>query len=719
MKSLQWISLVSGICILACLIITGCGGGSGTTSVNLPGVTPTSPPATDTPSITPTSPTPSGTVTPYPTQNQTPQSQQKGDVVGYVVAKVNNGTADVNGLTMVQIDTAPSIANYAPVKSAQVTLASDQSVNATSDSTGRFVLHNVPYSQVNQITEVITTGDTSNIQASSDFVPGQYTVISNPTEPPVGIVSARVSPDSASITKGGARQFKVYCINSSNELVNPDSFSWSVEGGIGTIDSHGIFQASSTSARGSVKVKVGSQEATVPVEIVESTENGAITGVVTYSDGSPATGVKVSVQGLSTFSIPDSSGVYTINDVPVGEKTVSVTYDGSEKWSGTSTVTAGKTSTLNIPLNFHPNPVGITSLNPTTGRIGTAVTINGQNFGTGSGSVTFNGVTATVTSWGDIQIKVLVPSGATTGNIVVKVGNQTSSGLNYTVIPSWTAQTTGTTQGIMDIYFVDANTGWAVGDNNTILHTTNGGTTWSPQTWSGFTSFTNVHFANLNKGWALGVRVDEVVYTTDGGTTWNYQTTPSTGKYYSDMYFVDANNGWIVGTGGVILHTTNGGNNWNTQSSGITDGLSGVYFYDLNNGWAVGGNGSVSDQGKVLHTTNGGNTWTLQNSVSDPDLRAVYFVDLNNGWAVSSWSIYHTTNGGTTWNSQLSGGSYGFTDIKFIDQNIGWATASGKIMYTIDGGNVWTLQANAGGEHFCFINVNTGWLAGGAGIYKY
>lgn len=79
----------------------------------------------------------------------------------------------------------------------------------------------------------------------------------------------------------------------------------------------------------------------------------------------------------------------------------------------------------------------ITSLSPTSGPVGLSVTITGTNFGStqGSGTVKFNGTTATTcnTCWSNTSISVLVPSGATTGNVVVNVGGVNSNGVNFTV----------------------------------------------------------------------------------------------------------------------------------------------------------------------------------------------------------------------------------------------------------------------------------------------
>lgn len=78
----------------------------------------------------------------------------------------------------------------------------------------------------------------------------------------------------------------------------------------------------------------------------------------------------------------------------------------------------------------------LVSLAPTSGVVGTAVEITGANFGTdqGASTVTFNGTSATPTLWTDSRIVVPVPSGATSGPIVVTVGGVATTGDVFTVI---------------------------------------------------------------------------------------------------------------------------------------------------------------------------------------------------------------------------------------------------------------------------------------------
>ncbi len=83
----------------------------------------------------------------------------------------------------------------------------------------------------------------------------------------------------------------------------------------------------------------------------------------------------------------------------------------------------------------------ITSLSPTSGPVGTSVTITGKSFGAnqGTSTVKFNGTAATPTSWSSTKIVVPVPSGATTGNVVVTVSGVTSNGVSFTVSPNITS----------------------------------------------------------------------------------------------------------------------------------------------------------------------------------------------------------------------------------------------------------------------------------------
>ena len=82
-----------------------------------------------------------------------------------------------------------------------------------------------------------------------------------------------------------------------------------------------------------------------------------------------------------------------------------------------------------------PIPLAISEVNPVCGVVGETIIITGTSFGDTQGSsvVTFNGGPATVNSWSNTQIEVLVPSGAITGDVVVRVNGINSNGIRFTI----------------------------------------------------------------------------------------------------------------------------------------------------------------------------------------------------------------------------------------------------------------------------------------------
>jgi hypothetical protein len=98
--------------------------------------------------------------------------------------------------------------------------------------------------------------------------------------------------------------------------------------------------------------------------------------------------------------------------------------------SGTGT----SSTSFNVTTGGGGNPPTVSSFTPTSGPVGTNVSITGANF-TGATSVTFNGTAATnFTVNSDTSINANVPSGATTGKIAVTTGNGTGmSSTNFTV----------------------------------------------------------------------------------------------------------------------------------------------------------------------------------------------------------------------------------------------------------------------------------------------
>src|SRR5438093_1731781 len=112
-----------------------------------------------------------------------------------------------------------------------------------------------------------------------------------------------------------------------------------------------------------------------------------------------------------------------------------------------SVTTAGGTATSASSFTVVPAPT-ISSFTPTSGPVGTSVTITGTNF-TGATAVTFNGVSATTfTVTSATAIQATVPTGATTGPVsVTTAGGTATSASSFTVVPAPTVSSFAPTSG--------------------------------------------------------------------------------------------------------------------------------------------------------------------------------------------------------------------------------------------------------------------------------
>lgn len=146
---------------------------------------------------------------------------------------------------------------------------------------------------------------------------------------------------------------------------------------------------------------------------------GALVTISGQGFGSAQGSSSVAFNGVATPEITSWSSTNIVARVPV---------NGS---SGNVVVTVGSVTSDGVSFSVVPT---ISGISPANASAGTPVTISGQGFGAtqGSSTVTFNGIVATPTSWSATSIVAPVPSGATTGNVIVAVGGQSSNGASFT-----------------------------------------------------------------------------------------------------------------------------------------------------------------------------------------------------------------------------------------------------------------------------------------------
>lgn len=209
---------------------------------------------------------------------------------------------------------------------------------------------------------------------------------------------------------------------------------------------------------------------------------------------------------------------------------------------------------------------------------------------------------------------------------------------------SWDIQYEGVTDHLRDLSVADSITAWIVGDNGTILKTTNGGTQWFPQS-SGVTDGLNgVFFYDKSVGCAVG-DTKIILMTADGGTTWSRKTLSGVPNSISliSAYFITKLEGWITGTNGIILHTVDGGNTWSNQGTVGSTGMK-IKFINSTSGIIVG------DNGLIAKTTNSGATWAKLISNTTNGLNDIEIISESEYWiSGDNGQLLHTSSGGISW----------------------------------------------------------------------
>lgn len=404
-------------------------------------------------------------------------------------------------------------------------------------------------------------------------------------------------------------------------------------------------------------------------------------------------------------SASDSVTIIVVDKISTVEGYVQTTYSVSESQSGTP-VSGSFVSIKESTQAAVTDPNGYYTI-PGVPDIGTPITVQASStFGFGSTTVTPEGgqtVTApTIIIGGSGPYPTSYPTTGPTGPTGVT--------------GSWSPQTSGSTDYLQDVDFVDPNSGWAVGGMGTILHTTNGGANWAPQTISdpnsADVSLAGVSFPNPSTGWAVGSG-GTILHTSDEGINWSPQISGTTEELFG-VFFTDSSTGWAVGANGTILHTADGGGDWVAQSSPTTDWLWAVHFYNPGRGWIAG------DNGTILRTEDGGNTWDLVTTPGVTEtLYGIFFIDANTGWAVGDMGrIIHSTNSGMAWGTQTSGTTEFLEDVNFISPGTGWIVGgNGTILTTTDAGALWTPETSGTTNNLFGLDFMTGngWTVGSNG----
>jgi hypothetical protein len=302
-----------------------------------------------------------------------------------------------------------------------------------------------------QGSSILTIWSTASVQSWSD---SQIVA----TIPPLSLTTI---PVSVSVTVGGVTSNgDVYFTRASPVITNITPSS----GVVGTqITINGSGFGAST---GYVRYSNGNN-ATVnswsDTQIVGTVSSTAVAGPIrVYANNLPSNGKDFSVPTPAVMSVLPGSGPVgtqvTINGYGFGASQGNSTirfngYVGNVvSWSDTQivgivpiTATSGSLTVVvggissNTGVNFAVAAPRIESLTPTTGVVGTRVTITGSGFQNlqGANRASFNSSPGTIISWSDTSIVADVPAaGALTGPVTVTVNGVSSNADRYFTMPN-------------------------------------------------------------------------------------------------------------------------------------------------------------------------------------------------------------------------------------------------------------------------------------------
>jgi photosystem II stability/assembly factor-like uncharacterized protein len=200
----------------------------------------------------------------------------------------------------------------------------------------------------------------------------------------------------------------------------------------------------------------------------------------------------------------------------------------------------------------------------------------------------------------------------------------------------------------------------------------------------------DLKFLDANTG-LISMNSAITLRTTNGGYNWS---TKLPGQYIGNFEMIDSNTVYALGETssayGMFLRSYNRGATWDSLPIANSVTVNGISFVNKDTGWV---SGTANAYPYIWRTTNAGVTWTVQ--TGDVGYGRVFFLKnkVNGeyiGWARDngSYALWKTTNSGVNWTQILN--SFSMAEILFIDQFTGYASYDNKFKKSTNGGLNWT-----------------------------
>ncbi len=236
---------------------------------------------------------------------------------------------------------------------------------------------------------------------------------------------------------------------------------------------------------------------------------------------------------------------------------------------------------------------------------------------------------------------------------------------------------------LQDIDFDNVH-GIAVGNESTILTTSNGGLNWIPRKapFEGSLFLTALVVPGTN-GQLMFAGGYQLIVSRDGGKTWNY-TSASTQLVYKIQALTDGT--ILVLDSDKGLTSKDNGETWQTFTMPGLNTSAGHFTNEMN-GWVVYGG---FENNQVWVTSDGGENWSLRDSLKHPVVSELFMIDDLKGYLASRDFVYSTSDGGHTWIKMHDNPVNSIQDLQVVNGLEIWTCLNnGFIFYTLDGGNLW------------------------------
>ncbi len=251
--------------------------------------------------------------------------------------------------------------------------------------------------------------------------------------------------------------------------------------------------------------------------------------------------------------------------------------------------------------------------------------------------------------------------------------------------PVWEAMNLGVNVRLNDVAFFDEQTGIVVGDNGTLLRTSNGGDTWESLTQTQENLYA-IHIRG-DKAFVSGRSV--LLVGNSRGASWSLKNAPV--NHWRDIWFIDDQNGVMVGDSLWVIRTTDGGDSWESELRDFFDPTPlGAVSFLSDQGGSAGGDS------RLFITSNGGRSWSMSSTNADSiggigNITDLVMLNSNRTIAVAAEGMFISNNNLEWLNKGYSirNGSLDYLQDEWLYAGTDPSGSVAAVMSSEDGGVSW------------------------------